>query len=402
MKRIILKCAIKVAVYGDEVWIAAGTYKPTTTTDRNIAFNLSEGIKLYGGFSGMETSLDQRNFLNNPSIFSGNIGAAGVEADNSYNVFRIVGTAQNPITNATVIDGVYIQDGYASISTGDRADGGGMYLSNASPIISNVWFRFNYAKGNGGAVCSDETSRPQFANVIFSDNTALTSGGGVYTNSKVEFYNCVWYKNSSRFGGAISSSVSTSIAYNSIFWSNSATVSKNDLDYAKARYCLVQDGSGTDHIITANPELEDPSNGDFSFKNSSPAMDAGSKDFVPIWLTKDFYGNPRISGKSVDLGIFEFEQGSSVINNYSELSSALEIWPNPVLSGSEVYARLSFQHQKGVLSLSDFSGSILKQWNLSQPGIINLGNLNIASGLYLVTFNNYAGQQTISAKLVVK
>ena len=110
----------------------------------------------------------------------------------------------------------------------------------------------------------------------------------------------------------------------------------------------------------------------------------------------------RISGNSVDLGVFEFEQGSSsVINNYAEMAGALEVWPNPVSRESQVYARLSFQNQKGTISLSDFSGTIIKQWNVSQQGIINLGNLHVTPGLYLITFESSAGH-TISAKLVVK
>lgn len=396
-----LHSAMEAAVYGDEVWVAAGTYKPTTTTDRYTTFNLREGIKLYGGFSGTENSLDQRNFLINPTIFSGNIGASGVESDNSYNVFRIVGTAQNPITNATVMDGIYVQDGYANNSTGDRDNGGGIYISHANPIISNVWFRFNYAKGKGGAIYSDNFSQPTFGNVIFSDNTSLYLGGAVYTDSDAEFYNCVWYKNNSRFGGAISCDEPSSKIYNSIFWSNKASDENNDLDYADSKFSIVQDGSGTGSITT-NPVLEDPSNGDFSFEGSSSAVDAGSNDYVPDWLTKDFYGNPRIRGASVDIGVFEFNDGTSfVINRYSQISSAMEVWPNPLVRGSELYARLSFQNQNGVFTLTDFSGSILKVWQRNSQGTINLGSLDLPSGLYFVTFKGESGR-TFSAKLIVK
>lgn len=392
--------AIDLAVYGDEVWVAAGTYKPTTTNDRYRSFNLREGIKLYGGFAGTETFLDQRNFLINPTIFSGNIGTSR-EMDNSYNVFRIVGTAQNPITSATVIDGIYVQDGYANSSTGNRDNGGGIYISHASPVISNAWFRFNYAQGKGGAIYSDNFSRPKFGNVIFSDNTSLYLGGGVYTESNAEFYNCVWYKNSSRFGGAISCDGLSSKIYNSIFWNNKATEENNDLEYAKAYFSLVQDGSGEGSIVL-NPELEDPSNGDFSFSGSSPAVNAGSNDFVPVWLTKDFYGNPRVIGTSVDIGVFEFyDEYSSVINKYSNLPGALEVWPNPVMSGSDLYARLSFQNQKGVFLLTDFSGSILKSWQSYSQETVCLGSLEIESGLYFITFKGENGQ-IISAKLIVK
>ena len=47
---------------GDEIWVAEGIYKPTETTDRSISFILKEGVRMYGGFAGVETLRDQRNW----------------------------------------------------------------------------------------------------------------------------------------------------------------------------------------------------------------------------------------------------------------------------------------------------------------------------------------------------
>jgi len=47
-----LQAALTGAIKGDEIWVAAGTYKPTTGSDRLSTFTLKNGVALYGGFVG--------------------------------------------------------------------------------------------------------------------------------------------------------------------------------------------------------------------------------------------------------------------------------------------------------------------------------------------------------------
>ena len=62
-----------VAASGDEVWVAAGTYKPTGGADQTISFNPPAGVKIYGGFAGTETSRGQRDWITNKTILSGDL-----------------------------------------------------------------------------------------------------------------------------------------------------------------------------------------------------------------------------------------------------------------------------------------------------------------------------------------
>ncbi|HHJ50973.1 MAG TPA: hypothetical protein ENJ88_08760, partial [Phaeodactylibacter sp.] len=102
-----LQEALDVAARGDEVWIAEGTYFPTTDNDRGRAFEMWGGIRLYGGFEGWETSPDQRDWQEHPTILSGEIGLPDDKLDNSFNLLRVYES-----DTATLIDGLLFRDAY--------------------------------------------------------------------------------------------------------------------------------------------------------------------------------------------------------------------------------------------------------------------------------------------------
>ncbi|MFC1976187.1 NPP1 family protein, partial [Chloroflexota bacterium] len=114
-----LQEALTAAQSCDEIWVAAGTYKPTTGTDRGISFQLKSGLALYGGFAGNETSRDQRDWEANPTILSGDIGNSGDIADNSYHVVSAVNIAA-----CGILDGFTISGGVAD-GEFDTMRGGG-------------------------------------------------------------------------------------------------------------------------------------------------------------------------------------------------------------------------------------------------------------------------------------
>ena len=154
-----------------EVWVAAGTYKPTTTTDRTISFSMKNGVTIYGGFDGIETLSSQRNWTTNATILSGDIGILGNNSDNSYHVVY-----NSALNNTAVLDGFQIMNGYAFVGGLNNEFGGGMVNQSASPIIRNCSFTNNTAFSDswfalGGAIYNNQSS-PTIDGCSFTGNLA--------------------------------------------------------------------------------------------------------------------------------------------------------------------------------------------------------------------------------------
>ena len=183
-----------------ELWVAAGTYKPTAIADRSVSFVVGPGTAVYGGFAGTETARAQRDPTANVTILSGDIdgndtGVGGVDqttADiqggNSYHVLRMNGTVVGqPINAGTVVDGFIITGGAATGSY-PAGYGGALYCDAGlvatavcSPTLSNLAFSGNLAITAGGAIFNQAiyggNASPTITNVTFRGNGAINSGG---------------------------------------------------------------------------------------------------------------------------------------------------------------------------------------------------------------------------------
>ena len=113
-----LTLALDVASPSDEIWMAEGTYRPTSDGDRGKSFSVPNSTLIFGGFAGTEDSRHQRDWRAHPTILTGDIGVHNDRTDNSYHVVR----TQNDAT----LDGLIIEGGYAD---GADSDGWGGSLS---------------------------------------------------------------------------------------------------------------------------------------------------------------------------------------------------------------------------------------------------------------------------------
>ena len=211
-----LQTAIFNAVSGDQIWVAAGSYKPTMDTNRTAAFQLKSGVAIYGGFPAAGGDWSQRDWETYPATLSGDIGVSGNNADNSYHVVK-----SNGVDASAILDGFTISLGYANGTSNDT--GGGMYNRNSSPTLSNVTFSGNTASNHGGGM-SNFGGSASLSNVTFIGNTATRSGGGMYNyNNSATLSNVTFIDNlATNDGGGMFNSQSSSTLSDITFSGNTA------------------------------------------------------------------------------------------------------------------------------------------------------------------------------------
>ncbi|MBK9924359.1 MAG: hypothetical protein IPP66_03625 [Anaerolineales bacterium] len=357
-----LQSALSASFYGDEIWVAAGTYYPTSGIDRTISFALKNNVAVYGGFSGTETLLSQRDYETNVSILSGNIGATDDDSDNSYHV--VIGGATD---NTAILDGFTITKGNANANSDPHAVGGGMYnlmgspslknlffiankanwgggignhLHGSSPFLLNIIFDSNIAEVSGGGMYNHSSGIPNLTNVTFVNNTASSSGGGIGNFiSNPNLTNVTVTGNTAGIGGGIynfqgsptitnitiANNTATSsgggiynviksypVIRNTILWGNNAPAGaqiSSSLSTPVISDSVVQGGyAGGTNIITTNPKLGALGNyGDFTqtipLQAGSSAINAGYDVACPA---TDQRGMTRPQGRHCDIGAYEY------------------------------------------------------------------------------------------------
>ena len=108
-----LQYSLKTARSGDQIWAAAGVYKPTAdATNRTATFQLKAGLAVYGGFAGIEPKdfdLTKRDLATSLTILSGDLNGddAGF-TNNGENSYHVVTGA-----DGGTLDGVTISAGNA-------------------------------------------------------------------------------------------------------------------------------------------------------------------------------------------------------------------------------------------------------------------------------------------------
>lgn len=340
-----LSDALTKAKAKDQIWLKAGTYPGGIT--------LQSGIRLYGGFAGTESSIDERAIdsdkayrMTHQTILSGDVNkddeVDGVNLifpanqsrdDNATHVLtlNLAPTQQsgNNNTEPTLVDGITIRGGQADA---DGEYGGGIYVTGNNNgggvyIIRRCFFLENYATQGGALYVSSTVGNTAdeclidrcgfFNNAAGQRGTAVNEGGAIYLAGAGTVVNCAVFNNEN--GGiylansaakVINSTVTRNTASgidgtgyevrNTVIWGNS-TLSSDNARPAFS-HCAYPEANAEDADSDNNVYLAAKNNEENGPHFSSPSLKTGfDTDFTlsasnryPLWTWEPIEATPLV------------------------------------------------------------------------------------------------------------
>ncbi len=324
-----LRDALDVAQAGSQVWVAAGTYFATSTdlpNDPSATLAMHSGIGIYGGFSGVEWDVNQRNPRTNVTTISGRLALfTGNPSDpNTKILFQNTGACDR----TAILDGFTMSNFTQDVVSNRNSSptirncvfknnaGEVIYNSSSAPYIGSCEFRAN--SGNAGEAVYNSDSSTTMENCLIADNvsTSTVQGGagalqfGGSGDSVIA--NCTLVNNAgASMGAALTVDITGTLTVrNSVIWGNAVGDTQTSADrvaimiYSGGRTtisncCLQGATSATNGNFAYDPLFLDPVAGDYRVSPSSPTQYAAS---TSTYLPEDLLGISRVSA---DIGAYE-------------------------------------------------------------------------------------------------
>lgn len=361
----------------NQIWMKAGTY------DLTSSFQINVQITIYGGFTGTETLLSERNWVANQTILN-QTGAAMVVWSNAE--------------KDVLLDGLILQGGRQTGASGCGAITNGTTLRNC--IIRN-----NKATTGSGALSitnvSGATKNVVIDNCLIINNESTTSPQALsIAVPNTEIRNTTIannYNSTTATTAAITGSVAYKV-YNSIICNNynGTTLAKSfGIGTTKELIKNAWDAAATDGTLTSNILLtsspfvaatgfQGAANGtdklfsaiesaNFKLASGSSCIDAGDNAYVLSTTIRDLANSERIQNSIVDMGCYESSFTTLAVK--SPIAGGLKVIGNKI--------QLPESAMGQTVCVYNVNGMEMKNY------IANSFELTIASkGVYVVKVNN--------------
>lgn len=339
--------ALNTAQAGDQIWVqgfeSVSSSDNVYFTSTDEGFVLKSGVRLYGGFAGTETNIDERQTLGEPykmkycTLLTGDMGkndqyddvnlifsANTSRSDNATHVLKInmePSSGLNTNGYATIVNGFSIGSGHAD---GQGEKGGGIFITGNNENggnyrIERCLVTHNYATEGGGIyvdssvknVNNGESLISQCA--IYNNAAGVRSsledeGGGIYLAGAGTVVNSAIFNNEN--GGLCLSSdakvVNSTVTrntgggidmvsapgsnqfnvFNTVIWGNSLLYSVTSPKFKYSAYNGADESDGNNNLSLSNYNYENDQSPYFEAPSSRTGFDRDFKwdvNIYPLW-----------------------------------------------------------------------------------------------------------------------
>ena len=265
-----IQAAVNVATDGDEIVVAPGIYKENASATCGLSNEKGVNVRVRSAGGPLATAIDGDGIRR---VVKG----TAASTQNSWK------------SHALTLDGFTIRNGFSS----------------GVGIAAYCIFRNCIVTGNtAGMSAGFDLCRLENCLVFGNAVEAATSSGTTKLFDRTEAVNCTVTGNS--IANTTGSSIFTrSSVINSVIYGNQVGAGTSfDGDTMFSFSCSETMVSGTGNIA-ADPRFVDAANGDFRLAEDSPCIDTGAAGYLD--LSFDLDGNPRVKGRSIDMGCYEFQ-----------------------------------------------------------------------------------------------